>query len=259
VTTTSKIRGLAMVVLLLAGCDGGSVLTVDAGLDAGGRDSGAVDANAGDANHVDANAVDANAVDASTGEDANVDAAVDPGSDAGFEAGVVVVDAGDDAAIVSLDAGTDAAIVPVDAATSSDDASTAARDAGADSGTDAGTDAGSDAGAPAINGCMRATALDMTSSAAAIVTFGTGGLTYTPACIVVSVGTSVTFNGNFSFHPLQGGTVVAGVLMPATSGPFVPATSTGTTRTFVMTSAGTFPYYCAFHGGFGMAGVVYVE
>ena len=53
--------------------------------------------------------------------------------------------------------------------------------------------------------------------------------------------------------------MVGTTLTPASSGPFVPATSTGTTRAFTMSSAGTFPYYCQFHGTFGMAGVVYVE
>jgi plastocyanin len=229
VHTKSILRSLALATLMCAGCSG-PVAGVDAGRDAaasdGGRDGSSLDAPA-------------------------IDAHVTPTPDAGVDA-AIEDDAGSDAASPE-DGGTDAA-APVDAGTA--DAGTA------DAGTDAATpvDAGTDAAAPMINGCTRATATEITDGRDATVTFGGAvGSAYAPRCIAVSLGANVTFDGFFPGHPLEGGTVVGTVLMPAASGPFIPATSSGTTRTFTMSSAGTFPYYCQFHGPSGMSGVVYVE
>jgi plastocyanin len=230
--------------LLCAGCSNGPVdncsatrCARDGSVDAASRDAATVDA--ADANRVDSGAVDASLdagepVDAGELVDTGTDAATDPGSDADVDA---ATDPGSDA-------GTDAATTPVDG------------------GTDAATpvDAGTDAATPTVNGCTRATAMDLRGTASTSVAFGGAlGISYSPRCIVVSVGTGVTFNGSFGGHPLEGGTVVGVSLVPATSGPFIPATVSGTTRTFTMGAAGTFPYYCQFHGGSGMSGVVYVE
>jgi plastocyanin len=108
------------------------------------------------------------------------------------------------------------------------------------------------------NGCSLGGASDMTAMSSAIITFANGNLTYAPKCLKVKAGTPVTFNGNFASHPLIGGTVVGNTATPATSGPFVPVTNTGTTKTFTMSAVGTFPYYCQPHGTLGMNGVVYV-
>ena len=89
------------------------------------------------------------------------------------------------------------------------------------------------------------------------IDFGGGlGLKYSPACIRVKAGTDVTFNGSFSNHPLRAGD--AGP--PATVDPNSPIKSTdaGSTATFTMSAAGTYPYYCNFHKP-GMAGAVFVE
>jgi plastocyanin len=90
------------------------------------------------------------------------------------------------------------------------------------------------------------------------VTFGTTGFTYVPPCIRVDAGTTVTFSGNFLNHPFVGGEVINSVRVPATSGPFAGVTNTGTSRSFVMTTAGTFGYYCNAHWSAGMMGVVFV-
>jgi plastocyanin len=110
------------------------------------------------------------------------------------------------------------------------------------------------------NGCNPATALDLTGSTTAAVAFGgTSGLAYVPACIRVKVGTNVTFNGSFSSHPLQGGTVAGAVATPASTGPFATMTNTGTTATFTMSATGTFPYYCVAHATTAnMMGAVFV-
>ncbi len=107
-----------------------------------------------------------------------------------------------------------------------------------------------------INGCSLGAAQDLTSQSAVTVTFA--GFSYTPKCIRVASGTQVTFQGSFASHPLQGGYVSGGVV-PASSGPFVPVTDTGTSKTVTMTSEGTFPYYCQAHALSGMTGVVFVD
>jgi plastocyanin len=111
----------------------------------------------------------------------------------------------------------------------------------------------------AFNGCTFATAVDDTAMATVSIAFGGAlGQNYSPKCVRVAVGTGVVFSGVFSSHPLEGGTVVANQLMPASSGPFIPATSSGASRSFVMATNGIFPYYCQVHGRNGMNGVVYV-
>ncbi len=113
--------------------------------------------------------------------------------------------------------------------------------------------------AQVVNGCDPELAQDMTGQATVIVAFGgIFGLNYSPRCMRVDVGVEVSFNGAFSSHPLQGGTVSGGVGTPDNSGPIQP-TNTGSNASVVFPNAGTFPYYCGFHGpGFNMAGVVFV-
>ncbi len=239
---TSFVRGIVLLGLLCAGCSNGPIdncsasrCAQDGAVDAASRDAsrdGATTDGAADANRVDAGAADAS-LDAFEAVDAGIDAATEPDVDAGVDAATDPgVDAGIDAA-TTPDADIDAAM-PVDA--------------------------GTDAAPSPLNGCLRATATDLSGLASTSVAFGGAlGFSYSPACILVSVGTNVTFDGSFASHPLEGGTAVGFTLTPATSGPFIPATNTGATRTFTMGVAGTFPYYCQFHGGGGMAGVVYVE
>jgi plastocyanin len=112
--------------------------------------------------------------------------------------------------------------------------------------------------AQTANGCSRATANDLTGQAQVAIAFGVTGLSYTPPCIRVDVGTQVTFNGSFLQHPLLGGSVLAGTPVADIAGPFVPVTASGNTHTFAMATAGDFPYYCVAHGFSGMAGAVYV-
>jgi plastocyanin len=110
-----------------------------------------------------------------------------------------------------------------------------------------------------VNGCDMTTATDYTMMAPPPITFANGNFTYAPKCIKVKAGAMLTFNGNFVSHPLLGGVVAGGMAIPAMSGPFVPVTSTGTTKTFTMSSVGTFPYYCVAHAvSQNMDGVVFV-
>jgi plastocyanin len=79
-----------------------------------------------------------------------------------------------------------------------------------------------------------------------------------PKRLKLSVGSQATFNGNFASHPLLGGELVNFVLIPAASGPFVPVTNTGTSRSFTFNSVATFPYYCTVHGDGGMNSAIFV-
>ena len=113
--------------------------------------------------------------------------------------------------------------------------------------------------AQTVNGCSRATATDLSGQSSTTITFPNGNFTYSPRCIKVDLGAQVTFNGSFSGHPMSGGTVVGGVATPASSGPFLPMTNTGTSKSFTMSSNGDFPYYCLAHGAaFNLSGMVYV-
>ena len=108
-----------------------------------------------------------------------------------------------------------------------------------------------------VNGCDINTATDMGS--AATITFANGNFTYAPKCIRVTANAVVTFSGNFTSHPLQGGQVVAGAAVPQTTGPFGTRTNTGTTMPFTMATAGTFPYYCEPHAvSRAMTGAIFV-
>jgi plastocyanin len=111
-----------------------------------------------------------------------------------------------------------------------------------------------------INGCDPNTATDLTGQAQVMIAFGGAeGNLYTPRCIKVDVGTELVFNGNFDLHPLVGGEIFNGQKEPAVAGPFIPTTSSGTTVTLAMSTAGGFGYYCEVHALGGMTGAVFVE
>jgi plastocyanin len=107
-----------------------------------------------------------------------------------------------------------------------------------------------------VNGCTPAMATDLTAETTATVMFTS--FAYTDKCIKVKAGTVVTFSGNFSGHPLLGGTVVGGTATPAGSGPFVPVTNSGTSKDFTLSTPGVYPYYCVPHATIGMNGAVFV-
>jgi plastocyanin len=108
-----------------------------------------------------------------------------------------------------------------------------------------------------VNGCDATNIEDHTGQAN--VTITQSGTAYTPKCIRVDVGTVVKIDAAYASHPLLGGEVVNNAKVPASSGPFVPITDTGTTKNFTMTTAGTFPYYCDVHALAGMTGAVFVQ
>jgi plastocyanin len=101
-----------------------------------------------------------------------------------------------------------------------------------DGGTDAGT--GGDTNVGTVNGC--------TSFTAGTTVTGPSGDTpsqYTPNCISIAKGGSVTWNVDFTAHPLE--------VENGTSPSPITTTSSGTTVTFTFPNAGTYGFNCQNH------------
>jgi plastocyanin len=85
---------------------------------------------------------------------------------------------------------------------------------------------------------------------------GALGTNYSPKCLTVPVGSTVTFSGDFTSHPLRPST-------RGSTGNPIPSTSLGmTVTTPAFTAAGFYPYFCSVHGdntGLGMSGVIQVQ
>jgi plastocyanin len=98
-------------------------------------------------------------------------------------------------------------------------------------------DSGSDASAP-VNGC---TTYEDDTAAGATVTgpSGSAPAQYSPACVHIKAGQSVTWNVDLTAHPLEafGGD---------TPSP-IQTTNSGTTVSFTFPNAGTFGFHCQVH------------
>jgi plastocyanin len=149
---------------------------------------------------------------------------------------------------------TDAPVAPFDAPIDSAAIDAAATDAATDARV---IDAMPDApGPPTINDCTEQAALDRTAAGAdRSVSFP--GFAYTPKCMKVRVGQTVTWTGDFGFHPLRGGLVVNGVRTPQAGNP-IPATSSGASVAVTFNTAGGWGYYCNVHFAGGMRGAIFV-
>ena len=118
---------------------------------------------------------------------------------------------------------------------------------------------GSGGGAPvdscnAVHGCTRATAKDETGLTGVYISFSE--TTYTPRCIVIDSGTTVTFKsvtGTFVQVPLAGG--VFPEVDPA-SPLETPADQTSTETSFTLAGACSFPYFSTSNG---QTGVIFVK
>jgi plastocyanin len=107
-----------------------------------------------------------------------------------------------------------------------------------------------------VNGC---TFSQINGPAQTQVTITFANYYYSPKCVYVTTNTTVIFNGDFSVHPLIGGTVSGSTKIPATVGPFTTMISSGLSANFTMSAGGVYPYYCNVHALLGMTGVVYVQ
>lgn len=93
-------------------------------------------------------------------------------------------------------------------------------------------------------GCTSFT--DFTMNAAIVEFGGALGNNYVPRCVMVKTNQTVTFDGDFSVHPIS-----------QTSGPAaIPPTSAGTTLTVPFNVAATYEYQCDAHHAAGMTGAV---
>lgn len=85
----------------------------------------------------------------------------------------------------------------------------------------------------------------------------TGDNRYAPPCMMIRAGQSVTFMSNFASHPLAPGVAPrqSGVgTMPSP----IQMQPEGTTYSVRFPSPGDYPFYCVYHAGGGMYGVVRV-
>lgn len=131
---------------------------------------------------------------------------------------------------------------------------------------DAGTkvDAGTvvmtgDAGPPAIHGCSASSFIDRRTGSRDIgfgTELGSPALGYTPQCMIISVGQSAKWVGNFSTHPLVGGEYngTAGT----TPNPIARHDTGSTPVEVTFNAAGLYPYYCDYHAP-TMVGVIWVQ
>lgn len=89
-------------------------------------------------------------------------------------------------------------------------------------------------------------------------TITTSGFTYSPDSLAVNVGDQVTFNCDFSIHPLHevSSTTWAANGSAQLTGGF--SATSGTTLTVPMTQAGTRYYVCSMHVSAGMKGRIFV-
>jgi plastocyanin len=86
---------------------------------------------------------------------------------------------------------------------------------------------------------------------------GALGLNYSPACLKVAAGATITFSGDFATHPLTPSISRTTV----TSNPIV-STESGTTKSFTFVTPGFYGYFCLQHGtdeGVAMAGMIWVQ
>ena len=121
-------------------------------------------------------------------------------------------------------------------------------------------DVASDGAPPSatFHGCTDDRFVDRTApNASREVTFGPAQ-EYSPPCLLVAAGQSVTFSGSFATHPLRAGPAPTASLSGPPGNP-IPSTNTGMTVTMTFPAAGTWPYHCATHFASGMAGVVRVR
>ena len=136
-----------------------------------------------------------------------------------------------------------------------------------DPGDDASTgDSGTwgDGGHATWNGCGPADFVNRTApTASRTITFGgTTGSVYSPRCLWVADGQTVTFNGDLTMDPLVPGTapgLTATDPPGATPSPIMTtSTGVGVMVTFPMGVEGIYPFYSQTHGATGMYGAILV-
>ena len=108
---------------------------------------------------------------------------------------------------------------------------------------------------PTVNGCNRVEAEDHRGESPVVVQFIP--FDYAPECIRVSPGATVRFEGDFRTFPLIGGEAT----LSDDLSPFAPTTTSGSSKEFVLSQPGIFPYHTEilWTALFRMWGAVIVE
>jgi plastocyanin len=107
-----------------------------------------------------------------------------------------------------------------------------------------------------VNGCTPAMAVDLTDPGASR-SIQISDDFYTPRCLRIAVGQSVTWNGDLDRHPLAPG-ILRPSMVEVQPGSPIPMVSTGLSAMATFPDAGLWAFYCPLHPP-GMAGVVYVD
>ena len=111
---------------------------------------------------------------------------------------------------------------------------------------------------PMLNGCTRATATDLTNTKSTTITDVSAWTFGHKACIIVTPGTQVVWQGNFVNHPLAGGPAGKADL----ASPISLAKPSGGAVTVIIPptvngNGQAYPYFCTNHKD--MQGVVYTS
>ncbi len=127
-----------------------------------------------------------------------------------------------------------------------------------DGASDAGSNAPDAGPTSSLNGCTASTYVDATAAGASRAVAFTF-FKYSPACLTIATGQSVTFSGDFYSHPLRaGGAPSAGGGAGPSQNP-IASMNSGTTASFTFAQPGIYPYYCAAHENIGMYGAIHVR
>jgi len=111
-----------------------------------------------------------------------------------------------------------------------------------------------------VNGCTPADAEDHSAATAERkVQVGTMGIVFTPKCMTIKAGQSVSFEGVLAGHPLAPGNASSSTA-GSPNNPIM-RTNSGNSVSFTFPTPGAYPFFCEFHSsgaGNGMAGAIYV-
>lgn len=150
---------------------------------------------------------------------------------------------------VDQPAAVDSPAVDHDAATSHDDAT--GHDAAADAPADGAT-------GKALHGCADGRFVDRSGGTEDDrMIMATRSNLYDPPCMMIRAGQAVMFMSSFTSHPLAPG-VAPGQSGAGTTPSPIRMRTTGTVYNVTFPTAGDYPFYCTYHAGGGMYGVVRV-
>lgn len=116
------------------------------------------------------------------------------------------------------------------------------------------TTATSSSGAVAPHGCEGSDFVVLTED----VVVRSNGTVYEPRCCEITPGTTLRFEDDFATHPLVGGLLVDGVLVPDPESP-IPETRAGEEASATFEQSGDFGFYCENHATIAMTGMVRVR